>query len=1341
MHKYGFWKLAAPCLLIIAAALATVSIAGDGTADLVLGQANFTYNAANFPSARKLNAPQGVAIDVNGNLYVADVNNSRVLGWKDGTAFANGSAADLVIGQPDFNSTACNSGGVSGSSLCSPYAVAVDLSGNLYVADQGNNRVLEYNTPFAGSFPPAGGSANMVFGQTDNLTSNTTNQVSAFSLNSPWGVAVDASGNLYIADTINNRVLEYNTPPTYGTTAHMVFGQGDSFTSNYGNNGGVSANSLYLPAGVAVDASGDLYVADHLNSRVLEYNTPLTYGTTANMVFGQNGSFTSYYANNGGVSASSLNFPSGVAVDSSGDLYVADALNNRVLEYNTPLTSSTANAVFGQGGSSTSSTANYGGLSASSLNYPFGVALDASGNLYVADTSNNRVLEYDTPLAPNTTADVVLGQPDFPYNQANFPDQYSLHNPFAVTIDASATPTHLYVADETNSRVLGWNDVTTFANGSPADLVIGQPDFNSTACNTTDGASGSSLCYPYGITVDSSGNLYVADNSNSRVLEYTAPFAGCGGSFPCVEGSANLVFGQGGSTSTGCNSDTGSTPTAIDLCYPYGVAVDANNGHLYVADGGNNRVLEYNTPLTSSTANLVFGQGVSFTSNYENNGGVSANSLYLPVGVAVDSSSNLYVADYSNSRVLEYNAPLTNGASANAVFGQGNIFTSTGCNSDTDDGTPTAIDLCDPYGVAVDSSGHLYVADTSNNRVLEYNTPLTSSTANHVFGQDDSFTSSHPNLGATSASATSLYSPSGVALDSSGNLYVADTSNNRVLEYKNPLATSSATPTPTPAPTPTTSMSVTASLTFGNVPVGQTVTKDLTVKNTGRTSSLIISGATSSDPAEFAVSGGTCGTIPVTVAPNTSCKMAVSFNPIEAVPYSATLTVSDNAASSPQSVALTGTGGITMTVTPASFSINAKDGTTVVKTVTVSNKQSSSVSLSESFSGLNHGDFTVTGGGTCGLTLAAKTACTLHVTIAPTAVGTESATMAVTDVPDPLSPYLVDFTVQASVPESVSTTSLNYGNVAQTASKTKSVTVVNHATAPITLRASIGVGPNSGDFAVASGVTNGCPLVGSLAASHVCTYAVTFTPSTESAESGTLSIAVAQDPGGGPPAVSLNGTGTIPESVSPTTLSFGNVAQTGSKTMNVTLTNKAHAGGGALTLASPSFGGAYGSDFSVTGGTCGGTLSAASCTYAVMFTPSTDGAESGTLSIGVSGDTLLSVSLSGTGVTPLKVLPASLAFGTLHETATSTAKTVTVTNSSSATLTISKSVSGTSDFKVTGGTCTTLPSGSLAGGGASCTYTMTFTPSMVGPESATLGVSAVGDGASPHDVSLSGTGF
>ena len=208
--------------------------------------------------------------------------------------------------------------------------------------------------------------------------------------------------------------------------------------------------------------------------------------------------------------------------------------------------------VFGQDGSfSFQLTCNSDATSASanSLCSPWGVAVDASGNLYVADTSNNRVLEYNTPLATNTTADVVLGQPDFMHNPPTSPTRANLIHPQGVTIDASGTPNRLYVADANNSRVLGWKDVTAFTNGAPADLVIGQPDPYSTACNSDTGGGNPTdddLCNPYGVAVDAAGNLYVADASNNRVLEYNTPFAGCG-SFPCVGGAANMVFGQGGS--------------------------------------------------------------------------------------------------------------------------------------------------------------------------------------------------------------------------------------------------------------------------------------------------------------------------------------------------------------------------------------------------------------------------------------------------------------------------------------------------------------------------------------------------------------------------------------------------------------------------------------------------------------------------------------------------------------------------------------------------------------------------------------------------------------------------
>jgi hypothetical protein len=257
------------------AIVAVASINGDTIADRVLGQGNFSQSGANFLNSSSLNGPGGVAIDKSvtpNRLYIADFGNSRVLGYKDVATLINGGPADLVIGQPDFLSSVCNNGGLSASSLCNPASVGVDADGNLYVGDRFNNRVLEYNTPFAGcgSFPCVGVAANLVFGQGGSFTSNTANNggVSANSLSDPFGVVVDASGNLYVADIDNSRILEYDTPLT-NSTADRVFGQGGSFTSNTCNNGGVSASSLCNPVGVALDAGGDLYIADFDNSPTL----------------------------------------------------------------------------------------------------------------------------------------------------------------------------------------------------------------------------------------------------------------------------------------------------------------------------------------------------------------------------------------------------------------------------------------------------------------------------------------------------------------------------------------------------------------------------------------------------------------------------------------------------------------------------------------------------------------------------------------------------------------------------------------------------------------------------------------------------------------------------------------------------------------------------------------------------------------------------------------------------------------------------------------------------------------------------------------------------------------
>ena len=416
---------------------------------------------------------------------------------------------------------------------------------------------------------------------------------------------------------------------------------------------------------------------------------------------------------------------------------------------------------------------------------------------------------------------------------------------------------------------------------------------------------------------------------------------------------------------------------------------------------------------------------------------------------------------------------------------------------------------------------------------------------------------------------------------------------------------------------------------MGNSPVDNTVTKNLTVKNAG-TNPLFIDSVTSSDP-EFAATGATTCP-PGGLAHLATCTITIGFTPSTLGAHSATLSVYDNTATSPQHVAASGTGTVDMTVTPASVSIgNIKDGMKSVKSISVSNKQSSSVSLSEGFSGPNAGDFSITGG-TCTSTLAAKATCSLTVTFIPTAIGAESATMTVTDAVDPLGPYTVTFSAMATIPESLSATKLLYGNVAQTASKKLSITLTNNAhSGPITLTGTNITGANSADFAVTGGSCGG-----SLAAQSTCTYAVTFTPSSESLEGASFMIGVQEDPNGG-----------------------------------------------------------------------------------------------------------MTIPVSGTGVTPLKALPLSgIAFGSVAGGHSSINQTVTVYNYGGTAVSLSESISGpnASDFAVTGGTCTTLPGGMLAGGSARCTYLVKFTPSTVGSESATLGVSGSGDAASPHNVSLSGSG-
>ncbi len=329
-----------------------------------------------------------------------------------------------------------------------------------------------------------------------------------------------------------------------------------------------------------------------------------TYTPIAVGVYGQGGDFTT---RSSGHSADIIRQPFDVAVDGNG-VYIADHYNNRVLYFMG--TSTTATRVYGQDDFTQNSPNKGGGVNATTLNGPTGVAVDYSG-VYIVDCINNRVLFYP---GTSTTATRVYGQDDFTQNSLNkgggpggqTPD--TLNGPIGVTVDAGG----VYIADNGNNRVLHYAGSST----SP-DRLYG------------DG-SGTSLALPHGVAVYA-GGIYIADTNNNRVLHYTGTSI-----------TADLVY-----------SSLGTNPCATSLNYPFGVAADASG--VYIADYHNNRVLHYWRGLTTATG--VYGQGGNLDTNNANYpsppGNVTATSLYNPYGLAVYGGS-VYIADYGNYRVLRY---------------------------------------------------------------------------------------------------------------------------------------------------------------------------------------------------------------------------------------------------------------------------------------------------------------------------------------------------------------------------------------------------------------------------------------------------------------------------------------------------------------------------------------------------------------------------------------------------------------------------------------------------------------------------------------------------------------
>ncbi len=733
------------------------------TAGVVWGQGgSFTTDAHNVISPNNLAFPDGLVLDSNGNLYVADGANNRVLFFPRGST-----TATLIYGQNgSYTTNYVNAGGLSATSLWSPVGLALDNAGNLYVADIDNFRVL--------FFPAGSTTATRVYGQGGSFSSAIQNNggPSANSLNYAGAVAVDSSGNLYVADGGNNRVLFYSAG---NTTATRVYGQGGSFTSNSANNGGVSAASLDQPSGLALDSNGNLYVADTGNNRVLFYQSG---STTATQVYGQGGSFTSN-ANNA-ASASSLNQPTNLALDGAGDLYVTDGSNNRTLFY--PSGSTTATRVYGQGGNFSSNTVNNGGISANSLSAPSSIALDSSGNVYVADSSNNRVLEYgpfgDFNVCPSGQSTPAPCSGTFTLSYYAAADT-TFETPQVVTQGATGLDFQDAGGDTCTGSVSAGNTCTvnvTFApqvpglrtgavqlsanvSGSialvastPIYGVGGAPLASFSPITTSVQSTGSqTLLSPEGVAVDAAGDLFIANSGDNDVVKVAADGtvttlpAGFGGDYPlnfpesvAVDGGGDVFIGLYGpyvvEVPAGCTQQSCVTGLGEgSLAEATAVAVDAA-GDLFVGDQTQQRVVEFPASNPGSMS-VVYHPG--------------GETHFEPTGLAVDLAGDVYVADFGDKEVLEIPA----GESTPTVVGSGWIS---------------------PEGVALDAAGDLYVADFGLQEIVEIPTGCTSSACQIIVA-----TANELSLGGGSGSGSN-FQPYGVAVDSKGDVYIADLGLNRV---------------------------------------------------------------------------------------------------------------------------------------------------------------------------------------------------------------------------------------------------------------------------------------------------------------------------------------------------------------------------------------------------------------------------------------------------------------------------------------------------------------------------------------------------------------------------------
>jgi len=631
-------------------------------------------------------------------------------------------------------------------------------------------------------------------------------------LNSPSGTAVGSAGNIYIADTGNNRIRKINAATGNIST---IAGTG---VAGYSGDGGPAVDAqLNAPYSLAFDSSGNLYVSDTINGLVRKID--LTSGTITIYAGSQN----TTALGDGGLATSALVYaPTGIAFDSSDNLYICASGRVREVDAKTKIISTVAgNGNWGSSGD--------GGLAISAtMAYPNGVAIDMAGNIYISDEFNAAVRKVTRSTGIITTYAGMLGNSG--YNGDGGPaNAAKLSYPDSITLDSSG---NLYIADTYNFRVRRVD-----ANTLAITTVVG----NNQPCFSFDNdgrpATSGAVCEMSRLTFDHAGNLYFAEGSMSRVKKVTAPgapptqftatpaFSVAGGTYATAQkvtitdstpGAAIYVSTWGYTPPTGIEgyhgpidlaatltikavalapghmpsavakatytitapvtavvslvagngtlgfSGAGGPATSAEMRIPGGVAID-KAGNVYIADTENSVVWK----VDGNTGIITMFAGTGAAGYTGDSGLATAATLRNPVGVAVDQAGNVYIADEYNNVIREVAAV---DRKIRTVAGNGGSGGAPG-----DGGPATRAVISNPRGVAVDANGNLYITD-ANNRIRDVN--VTTGIIETVAGDGVAGT---PIEGAV-ATATSVYSPAGIFVDLAGDIYLSDGYNSRILK-------------------------------------------------------------------------------------------------------------------------------------------------------------------------------------------------------------------------------------------------------------------------------------------------------------------------------------------------------------------------------------------------------------------------------------------------------------------------------------------------------------------------------------------------------------------------------